>query len=197
MVLLCYLLAGSLLRPSGVMEAGDLWGHTPGAAIPWYGVSGFIAAGAFLYLAWWIFRLAGPSAKVYTHPLYRPDPEDLGEGEAHKTIPTRGEWIAAGILLVFLFASAAWLPLAAWVRAKPTWDVASFGNVTALWGPLLVAAVAAVAQMIWVTHPGKSVGLSKNERTHRHVAFGASIYLAFHTLVLDGLLFPAWWFRVL
>lgn len=201
MVLLCYAVAAVLLRPSEVGDAGNLWGHTPSAAIPWYGLSAVLAAGAMVYLLWWTFRLAGPGAKVFSLPLYRSHTEVNPATGQPKVVgashPPRGEWVAAGILLTFLLASAVWLPLAAWVRARVDWDVLTFTNVLCLAGPLVVAGLAAILQMAWVTHPGSGAGLSKTGRIHRRVAFAASIFVAFHVAVLDGTLFPLWWFKAL
>jgi len=139
----------------------DFWGGTPRALIPLYTASMLLGAASFFAILWFV--------------LVRLDPAEarVGERVGYEVFP----WI----FLAILVPSALWMPLVARMVAEP-------GEVV-WWAIRLSLFVVALAPLALVV-----VLLRIRPRSpvvaHR-LALGGSVVFTAHTLVLDALLWPA------
>lgn len=146
---------------TSIPNVGEFWGETPASLIPLYTVSMLLGAASFFAILWFV--------------LIRLDPGEVRVGERF------GYGIFPWILLAILVPSALWMPLVALMVAEPS---------EAVWWAirlsLFLVGLASLALVIVLV----KVRPKEPVLAHRLALAGSVVFTA-HTLVLDALVWPA------
>ena len=146
---------------ASIPNVGEFWGATPEGLIPLYTVSMLLGAVSFFAILWFVLLKLDP-------PEVR-----IGKRFGYEVFP----WILAAILV----PSALWMPLVALYVAEPSepvwWAIRASLFVVGLASLALVAALLRVEPKV----PALA---------HRLALAGSVVFTA-HTLILDALLWPA------